>query len=180
MAHFRSGLMGAGIVALALATASAASATDLGTVGGPAWTLNGDGSYSEAITGFANGGGFLNDYTFALSGAANFYDVSVVGNTGKGGDSVAGYLFSLSGPGVSDFGIQPGKVADFSDVISLVPGIYEIDIVAFATKETGTATFGGTVDVAPVPLPAALPLFGSVLAGLGFYGVRRRNKSKAA
>ncbi len=61
-----------------------------------------------------------------------------------------------------------------------MPGEYTIALDAFATKPTGTATFGGTVDISPVPLPAALPLFGSVLAGLGFYGARRRNKSKAA
>ncbi len=108
MAQFRKSLIGAGIVALAVVAASAANATDLGTVGGPAWTLNGDGSYSEAITGFATFGGTLNSYSFELSGPATFYDVSVVGNTGKGGNSVAGYLFDLTGPGVADFNSQIG------------------------------------------------------------------------
>lgn len=114
MAHIHRGLMGAGIVALALATASSAGATDLGTVGGPAWTLNGDNSYSEAFTGFATVGGTLNVYTFELAGPANFYDVSVVGNTGKTGNSITGYIFDFTGPGVSEGGFTPGKVADFS------------------------------------------------------------------
>jgi hypothetical protein len=181
MAHFRKGLIGAGILALALATASAADATDLGTVGGPAWTLNGDGSFSEAITGIATGAGTLNVYTFDLTGSANFYDVAVTGNTNKSGNAVSGYSFDLTGPGVSIGPVSSiGKVADFSDTLTLAPGEYTIDLWAFATKPTGATTFGGTVDVSPVPLPAALPLFGSVLAGLAFYGARRRKKQLAA
>ena len=180
MALFSKGIFGAGIVTLAVFAASAAGATDLGTVGGPAWTLNGDGSFSEAITGIATKTGTLNVYTFDLTGPANFYDVAVVGNTNKSGNAVAGYSFDLTGPGVNDFFTSTGKVADFSNTLTLADGEYTIDLVAFATKPTGATTFGGTVDVSPVPLPAALPLFGSVLAGLGFYGARRRGKKQAA
>jgi hypothetical protein len=180
MAHFRRSLIGAGIVALALAAASTAGATNLGIVGGPLWTLNGDGTYSEAIKGSATKTGTLNVYTFDLTTPATFYDVAVTGNTLKSGNAVSGYHFDLIGPGVNDILTSTGKVADFSETISLAPGVYTIDLVGFATKPTGAATFGGTVDISPVPLPAALPLFGSVLAGLGFYGWRRRNKSHAA
>ncbi len=33
--------------------------------------------------------------------------------------------------------------------------------------------------VAPVPIPAALPLFGAALAGLGIVGWRKRNAEQA-
>jgi hypothetical protein len=180
MTHIPKSLIGAGIVTLALAMASAAGATDLGVVGGPQWMLNGDGSYSEAITGFASYAGTPNTYSFELAGPATFYDVSVVGNTLRTGQAVSGYLFTLTGPGVSEFASSLGKVADFSETLALVPGDYMIGVTGFATLPTGSTTFGGTVDISPVPLPAALPLFGAVLAALGFYAVRRRDKDHVA
>jgi hypothetical protein len=170
-------LFGAGILALALASASAASATDLGTVGGPAWSLNGDGSFSEAITGLATKFGTLNVYTFDLTGPADFYDVAVTGNTNKSGNAVSGYYFGIFGPGVSTVLSTPGKVADFSDTLTFGPGEYTIDLWAFATKPTGGATFGGTVDISPVPIPGSMLLFGSALLGVGFFAWRGGRRS---
>lgn len=40
-------------------------------------------------------------------------------------------------------------------------------------------TMGGSLAVAPIPLPAALPLFGAALAGLGLYK-RKKNKVEEA
>jgi hypothetical protein len=170
-------VLGAGIVTLALATASAASATDLGTVGGPAWSLNGDGSFSEAITGLATKTGTLNVYTFDLAGPANFYDVAITGNTNKSGNAVSGYSFDLTGPGVNDAFSSAGKVADFSNGLTLAAGEYTIDLWAFSTKPTGAATFGGTVDISPVPLPGSMMLFGSAIIGVGVFAWRGSRRS---
>jgi hypothetical protein len=180
MAHLHKGMIGAGIVALALVAASAANATDLGTVGGPAWTLNGDGSFSEAIKGFATGSGTLNTYTFDLTSPASFLDVSVVGNTAKSGAAVVGYEFELSGPVSAGPILTVGTVGEMTESVLLTPGDYKLYVVGLATLPIGATTFGGTVDISPVPLPAALPLFGSVIAGLGIYGARRRKKQLAA
>ena len=43
--------------------------------------------------------------------------------------------------------------------------------------ETGADYFLLTLDVSPVPIPAALPLFMSAIAGLGFVGSRRKQSA---
>jgi hypothetical protein len=40
-------------------------------------------------------------------------------------------------------------------------------------------TSSGGASISPVPLPAALPLFGAALSGLGFYGWRLRRRTAA-
>ena len=64
-----------------------------------------------------------------------------------------------------------------------IPGIFTLavdDVVAFRVFDNpgdyGDNIGGVSLSVQAVPLPAALPLFLSALAGLGFFG-RRRSKA---
>lgn len=56
---------------------------------------------------------------------------------------------------------------------------------AYYLEATGTVPggatlgLGGSLAVAPVPVPAALPMFGAALVGLGFVGRKYKNKTKA-
>lgn len=62
-----------------------------------------------------------------------------------------------------------GYYADFQSV----GGIYEISFAAAGLDNT-LGAFVDDVQLAPVPLPAALPLMGAGLAGLGWFARRRR------
>jgi hypothetical protein len=52
--------------------------------------------------------------------------------------------------------------------------------VQFGSTDFGSIFPMLTIELAPVPLPAALPLFGTGLGILGFMGWRRRRKAAAA
>ena len=53
-----------------------------------------------------------------------------------------------------------------------------------ASNTTGTKYGNGqgdiNIELTPVPVPAALPLLGSVIAGFGFFGWLRRRRSEAS
>lgn len=97
---------------------------------------------------------------------------------------------SLGGPyyDVTLIGTGPSGDAEAQDTVSFVysirngaPALFEADAgVAVWNSILGTdRSIGGTLSPppSPVPLPAALPLFGSALAGLGGFGwLKRRGK----
>ena len=62
--------------------------------------------------------------------------------------------------------INDGDVFDLRTVITMVHG----DKFSFASAQ-------GNINVAPIPLPAALPLFLTALLGLGFVGRHRRRQA---
>lgn len=63
--------------------------------------------------------------------------------------------------------------ANFSGIM---PGTYFLDVAGTADGSSG-GTYVGQLNLAPVPLPAALPL---LLSGLGLFGALRRRKAAAA
>jgi hypothetical protein len=86
---------------------------------------------------------------------------------------------------------DPGNGRDARDFFSFVIALAVNDVVELRSGKQPGEAFGSllgyniTIDITPsaavVPLPGALPLFGSVVAGfLGFKGWRRRRERSAA
>lgn len=182
------------------------STTGSGTVGaGTNYSLGPPGiSYgnsfssnqSGALIGTGTGYGFYDDYVFTITGSS----ASSVTSTINLGDllQISGLqarLFSLSGnSSLPVFGAPVGGVIDgWSSAISsgpltgtvsvipvteLAPGSYVLEIRGTATGQLG-GNYSGVLNLAPVPLPAGLPLLVSGLAALGL-GARRRSRAVAA
>ena len=53
----------------------------------------------------------------------------------------------------------------------LAPGLYYAQLEGFAGS---TAGYAGNISTAAIPVPAALPLFATALAGMGLLGWKRR------
>jgi hypothetical protein len=119
----------------------------------------------ETVTNFQYS---LNNVAVAVPvNGVTFYDVGSKG------------LFDINfsaGGNVSLYGANIGNI-DSTWVITN-PGFYN----ASAAYNDGAATsIGGVVlTVSAVPLPAALPLFGAALLGLGGLGMRKKSSSKVA
>lgn len=164
--------------------------TPLDTVGAsdPAgdWTLSAspDGIGSQWI--WAEGGVYNNqtvsfDYSFSLAG----YDLASASLTGflASDDDV---VVTLNGVEIfrddEAYGSGPTNWQAFQS-FPTIAGVFQLDnILRFTVTNShnGPAGLNATfvVDAAPVPLPAALPLLGGALAGLGL--ISRYRKRKAA
>ena len=57
---------------------------------------------------------------------------------------------------------------------------YQAGLFDFVNGGHEYEVIGGSATVSAVPLPAALPLFGAAVVGLGWYGRRRAKKATAA
>jgi hypothetical protein len=73
--------------------------------------------------------------------------------------------------------IGPGQTGTFADIpqTTLGAGTYVLEIRAASVGGSG-GSYSGVLNIAPVPLPAALPL---LLSGLGLMGTLRRRPSRA-
>jgi hypothetical protein len=147
-------------------------------------------SFSGPTTPFSGVYGFFDDYIFTISGATanslsttidlgsllqitNFQERLYNYSTNPGittGPAVGGSIDAWTSP-IGTF----GTVAVLPTTI-LAPGTYVLQM-----RGTVTGTFGGsyagTLNLAPVPLPAAVWLFGSGLLGLGSLVRRRKQKN---
>ncbi len=166
-----------GIVAATYGFGAFAAVDPLGDVS--TWTYSPTlEEYTHSITG-ATG---ANSYSFTLSSPSNFYDLLVGANATRGGSktTITGYTLSLSGGSIvgTETLTTSGKVGEqtISNLI-LKPGTYDVSITA---RGPSNATFGGTIGISPVPVPAALFLFGSAITGAGVFGARRRRKAQTA
>ncbi len=130
-------------------------------------------AYAMGFVSIVNGSANTVDLTFGLSWLLD----TAVGATGGllVEDAFGDASFELTVNGASQF------LSAISADVFLGPldaGVNELDELFFslAPGETLTldlsATAFGTADASPVPVPAALPLLGSALAGL--WGLRRR------
>jgi hypothetical protein len=71
-------------------------------------------------------------------------------------------------------GAEIGGGSSFVRVTDIV-----FDQIRFFSSPNNAFEFSN-IETAPVPLPAALPLFGSVLAGMGFFRWWKRRSTAAA
>jgi hypothetical protein len=166
--------------------------TGPGTINIPAnpSSSNYGNSFSGPTTPFSGVYGFFDDYIFTISGATanslsttidlgsllqitNFQERLYNYSTNPGittGPAVGGSIDAWTSP-IGTF----GTVAVLPTTI-LAPGTYVLQM-----RGTVTGTFGGsyagTLNLAPVPLPAAVWLFGSGLLGLGSLVRRRKQKN---
>jgi len=143
---------------------------------------SGGGSVSSTLTD-----GFYDDYVFTITGASADSVTSTI-NLGNileidglqvalfaygagqqvpvaGNPLAAGWSQSLYG-GV-------GTVAVIAP-IDLAPGSYALEVAGTVTGTAG-GSYSGTLNLAPVPLPAAFPL---LLSGLGAMGLWNRRRLK--
>ncbi len=185
---------------MASSVALSDSTTSAGTTAyGTSTGLATPGSYSYSDTFLAGTGGkavsannpdgFYDDFVFTIAGATADSVTSTInlGNTLEI-DGLQVALFSYSqGQSVPVAGspLAAGWSSSFnsgpaSGTISVIPntilaaGSYVLEVEGTVTGSSG-GTYSGSLNLAPVPLPAGLPLLLSGVAGLAFWSRRRRS-----
>lgn len=137
------------------------------------WQLDSDPTPAGSST--------VDDYTYFsnVAGVSPLLLVFYGGSAGTGG-----VRFSTTPDPTIAVGATVDLAGDviFSGLVSaphFAPGIYDVsfDYLALPNGPTPLTTriTITTAAVATTPIPAALPLFMSALAGMGFFGWRRRN-----
>lgn len=194
------GAASAGPVNLNYSTVYNGSSVITTNMGAPANALAVPGSYTYSntyntptltIPGSTNppGYGFYDDYIFTITGAtAN----SITTTINLGGflqvNDLEERIYSTTGNTIPTLGTPSGTVyqswstpigtvgtaAVISNLI-LNPGTYVLEIRGNAAGSSG-GSYSGSMNLAAVPLPAALPL---LLSGLGLLGGAVRGRSKA-
>jgi hypothetical protein len=182
-------LLGAVTLSLLAWGAAPANAAVVGSFG-----VNPDsaaGAFQNDPNGAGVGGLFNDFFTFTLNGTS-FVTVANATNTfARGGitgtfgiQQFAAAIFDTvdgivdNGNDVLKFGpqaavINPGGLSQSLNGIGKLPGgDYYLRIAGNAGTQAG---YGGNFSVSAVPIPAALPLFGTALGGL-FYLKRRSRK----
>ena len=191
MSFSRKLLMAAGVVAMtALGFAVSASAASIAYVSGTIYW--GAGSPVSAVSSPNEVAHFgfnvsdqlpisdhsavaqnLTDFTYYLDNISVtspavqqviFYDLSLKGLFDI--DFAGGPVVSLYGPDIGNFG---------STWLIGSPGMYMGNVALNNGSSTGVGAV--TLAVSAVPLPAALPLFGAALAGLGVFGWKFKRDS---
>lgn len=121
------------------------------------------------------------DYTGAHSTAKQFiffFEMEETGSleislTSEVGDPV--YLL-LNTAGIPPFPTNSGTGGSLSDIIELTSGDYYL--IAYTTSTTIGDLTVNLAELAPIPLPASLPLLAFALGGVAF--AARRRKAAAA
>lgn len=139
---------------------------------------------------FESGASFSGNLTFSddlsqltgVSGSLKGYDFSLNGPSSGSSDAISwiwepGYNFADS---PSTFGtyLMDGSASGFNNFIALTYGFAGAPNLQFVTSGIGNAVNGTDYmvsgNISPVPLPAALPLFGTAIVGLVGAGARKR------
>ena len=164
------------LLVLAVSTAAQAGTTPSPTVKQLTLAPNGTFLQSPLIGGKVNA---VTDFDFTLTKAAT--DINVKINSTQ--NFAANTMLSLyEGATLSSAALLTSKALakglttlDYANVSNLHAGNYYIVVNGSGTN---AAVYGGAVTVTPsaVPLPAALPLFGAGLFGLGALARRRQAK----
>lgn len=182
----------AGGIALGLAASAASAATksfeftssengglianfSLDVVGGQAIGGTGTISAPSYLSGFET----LSLVTLSTPGVHDLGGGNLSYRFGGGTDLIGDTAVPIDGGGPVFFVNTPGNPA--LDVGFNVWSNGGTSYTGFLAGNDGIyASFnGGLASVSPVPLPAAMPLFGAVLAGLGGFGWLRNRKKTA-
>jgi hypothetical protein len=119
---------------------------------------------------------FTDTYTFSLDVPASKPAILVSSSTINGLETVALSLYkgAVSPADLLLSGTYTNGRIDLGNLLAsnadLATGLYTL-LVSATSK--GSGAYSGTVSISPVPLPAAIVLFGSGLIGLGAFGRRR-------
>jgi hypothetical protein len=172
---------------LALGAASADAALIAGSDGPFTINQNGSQGYGVSLPDGAAGDAFTADFLFSTTGGPNGGSTAIecyVGCANIDFDTIQ--LFARNGAN------QPVGASLADGLVQVVAGTIDIGSLAFANLvpgsylvrtagtflASGNASIGGTVTVTPIP--AAVLLFGSALAGLGAVHARRRQAGEGA
>lgn len=140
---------------------------------------------------------FYDDYFFTITGGASAYAAAISDFGMNGISDLQIRLFASSGEagptnGTPTLGAPTGGAIDgwtaplgtsgsmsLDFANDLPAGTYDLQIRGQVNTSSGTGSYGGDLDLTPVPLPAGLPM---LLCGLGVLGglVRRRRIASAA
>jgi hypothetical protein len=166
----------------------------LGDAFGPGQALSPTTAFPTSATNPSPGGNtqynFYDDFLFTTTSSSTD-DAAVISSfsTNNGISNLQARIFSSTGNPVATLGTPVGGAVDGWTAASgptgslsiLLPtgfpgGSYDLQIRG--TVNGGAGAYGGNIDFAPVPLPAALPL---LLSGLGGFGalLRRRKLTRA-
>jgi len=141
-------------------------ATSIGTIGAGFTSSSGDLEFANGTLFGIDGAGTDNLYSLnPLTGAG-----ALIGSTGLA------TVFGLAFADDTLFGLSGGSNTLFS--IALGTGL-ATSLGAITGFVGGTVAFGASAVVSPVPVPAALPLFGTGLGLLGYMGWRRKKRRVA-
>lgn len=193
--------------AIASTVALSYTTTSVGTTGsGADSSLPVPGSYSYADTfGAGSGGtpvsgtpyGFFDDYLFTVTGATADSITSTInlGGTLAINGLQVGLFSYVNGQTLPIYGttLPPGSVmvdgwstpinsGGTTGTVNVIPptllpsGEYVLEVLGTVTGSAG-GSYSGVLDLAPVPLPAALPLLLSGLGALGLWGFKRQPSS---
>jgi hypothetical protein len=142
---------------------------DDGTILGQVSVVDSFGGYTDFAGGGASPGNLPGGETVTpVFEATAAFSADAVGNPSKGvdaADDILAIVYSLQGS------------LDFDDLVNtLLDGSLRIGLHlrSIGVAEDSDSFISSRITVTPVPLPAALPLFGTGLALLGLLGWRRR------
>jgi len=185
MHGLRATVAAAALLGMSMAPASAVTIGNLGVN-----PTSAQGNFESAS---AAGGSFTEEVLFALAGGPLHLTIASVVNTfAAASDFIANFSASVWSYG--DDGLL--LTADDIEVIGPVPagpcqvpncqgmaGSAILDVGSYYAQFTGiggaTAGYAGNISTSEVPIPAALPLFGGVLAAWGGVTAWKRRRAAA-
>jgi len=174
-----------GLIMSVTGAANAATIQNLGTLDSAHTTVD----FASVKLDGAGKGQFV--YNFTIAGGASETDGSITSSSTLGVQSLKTFTFSLYS-GIFGGANTLLKTVTQADAFVTPSGSTSVDLdfanflaagkyflLLDVTSGKKFANVSGNLTIAPVPVPAALPMFGAVLVGLVAFQSRRRNRLSA-